>query len=135
MSRAVYVLLLAAITLGLGAVDSAWARGGWGCMNANLPPEQSAQLFDLKQQFINETAGLRKQMMVKTDRVGGLVAESYPRPKSDSSQAAGNQRLERSTPDEAYGFLGPAQATASARRHGHGLWPRQRHGHGAEPRL
>jgi hypothetical protein len=93
-------------------------------MNANLTPEQSAQLFDLKQQFMNETAGLRKHDDGQTDRVGGIVAESYTRPKSDSSQAAGNQRLERSTPDEAYGFLGPAQATASTRWHGFGLWPR-----------
>jgi Spy/CpxP family protein refolding chaperone len=30
-------------------------------MNANLTPEQSAQLVDLKQQFRNDTAGLRKR--------------------------------------------------------------------------
>ncbi len=66
------VSLLAVLGLSLGAVDSAWAQGGWGCTNANLTPEQSAQLFDLKQQFRNDTAGLRKQMMVKQTELAAL---------------------------------------------------------------
>ena len=37
------VVLLAALVISLGATDPAWARGGWGCMNANLTPEQSAK--------------------------------------------------------------------------------------------
>jgi len=32
------VSLLAVLGLSLGAVDAAWGRGGWGCMNANLTP-------------------------------------------------------------------------------------------------
>jgi Spy/CpxP family protein refolding chaperone len=71
--------LLAALGLSLGAADSAWARGGgWGCVNANVTPEQSAQLFDLKQQFRNDTAGLRKQMMVKRTELAALWRSPAP---------------------------------------------------------
>jgi len=52
------VFLLAGLGLSLGAVNPGWAQvGGWSCMNANVTPEQSAQLFDLRQQFLNGTAG------------------------------------------------------------------------------
>jgi zinc resistance-associated protein len=71
-------LLLAALVISLGAADSAWARGGWGCMNTNVAPEQSAQLFDLHQQFMNDTAGLRKQMMVKQTELAALWQNAAP---------------------------------------------------------
>jgi Spy/CpxP family protein refolding chaperone len=73
------IFLLAALGLSLGAVNPAWARGGgWGCMNANLTPEQSAQLFNLKQQFRNDTAGLHKQMMVKRAELAALWQSKTP---------------------------------------------------------
>ena len=72
------ISLLAALGLSLVAVDSAWAQGGWGGMNANLTPEQSAQLFDLRQQFMNDTAGLRKQMMVKRTELAALWQSATP---------------------------------------------------------
>ena len=71
-------LLLAALVISLGGADSAWAGGGWGCMNANVTPEQSAQLFDLKQQFMNDTAGLRKQMMVRRTELAALWQNATP---------------------------------------------------------
>ena len=75
----VTALLLVALVISMGAVDSAWARGGgWGCMNSNATPEQSAQLFDLKQQFMNDTAGLRKQMMVKQTELAALWQNATP---------------------------------------------------------
>jgi Spy/CpxP family protein refolding chaperone len=74
----VIISLLAALGLSLGAVDAAWARGGWGCMDENVTPEQSAQLFDLKQQFRNDTAGLRKQMMVKRTELAALWQSASP---------------------------------------------------------
>ena len=74
----VIISLLAALGLSLGAVDAAWARGGWGCMDANVTPEQSAQLFDLKQQFRNDTAGLRKQMIVKRSELAALWQSATP---------------------------------------------------------
>jgi Spy/CpxP family protein refolding chaperone len=82
ISKTVWVpaLLLAALVISLGAVDSAWARGGWGCMNTNVTPEQSAQLFDLQQQFMNDTAGLRKQMMVKRIELAALSQSTTPDP-------------------------------------------------------
>lgn len=82
------VLLLAVMTLSLGAADSAWARGGWGCMNANLTPEQSSQLFDLRQQFRNDTAGLRKQMMVKQTELAAL----WQNPTPDQTQIQAKQQ-------------------------------------------
>jgi len=74
----VIISLLAALGLSLGAVDATWARGGWGCMDANVTPEQSAQLFDLKQQFRNDTAGLHKQMMVKRAELAALWQSKTP---------------------------------------------------------
>jgi Spy/CpxP family protein refolding chaperone len=82
------VLVLAALVIGFGAVDSAWARGGWGYMNANLTPEQSTQLFDLKQQFMNDTAGLRKQMMVKRTELAAL----WQSPAPDQNQIQAKQQ-------------------------------------------
>jgi Spy/CpxP family protein refolding chaperone len=81
------VAVLAALVVGLVAVNSAWARGGW-CMNANLTPEQSAKLFDLKQQFTNETAGLRKQMMVKQTE----LAKLWQNPTPDQNQIQAKQQ-------------------------------------------
>ncbi|MHB8066668.1 MAG: Spy/CpxP family protein refolding chaperone [Desulfobaccales bacterium] len=80
--------LLAALILSLVTINPAWARGGWGCMNANLTPEQSAQLFDLKQQFMNDTAGLRKQMMVKRTELAAL----WQSPTPDQNQIQAKQQ-------------------------------------------
>ena len=71
------ISLLAALGLSLGAVNPAWAQGG-GCMNAAVTPEQSAQLFDLKQQFRNDTAGLRQQMQVKRTELAALWQGATP---------------------------------------------------------
>jgi zinc resistance-associated protein len=72
------LVLVAVLGLSLGAADPAWARGGWGFMNANVTPEQSAQLFDLKQQFRNDTAELRKQMMIKRTEMAALWQSETP---------------------------------------------------------
>jgi len=74
----VIISLLAVLGLSLAAVNPAWARGGGGGMNANLTPEQNAQFFDLKQQFRNDTAGLRKQMMVKRSELAALWQSATP---------------------------------------------------------
>jgi len=47
-------------------------------MNANVTPEQSAQLFDLRQKFMNDTAGLRKQMMIKRTELAALWQSATP---------------------------------------------------------
>ncbi len=82
------ISLLAALCLSLGAADAAWARGGWGCLNANLTPEQSAQLFDLRQQFMNDSAGLRKEMMVKRTEMAAL----WQNPTPDQNQIQAKQQ-------------------------------------------
>jgi Spy/CpxP family protein refolding chaperone len=72
-------ILLATLVVGLMSATSAYAfRGmGGGDMGGgkghgrgmrwmmNLSPEQVGQVFDLKQKFMNDTAELRKNMMVK----------------------------------------------------------------------
>jgi Spy/CpxP family protein refolding chaperone len=78
--------LLAVLGLSLGSVDAAWAQGRG--LNANLTPEQSAQLFDLRQQFRNDTAGLRQQMMVKRTELAAL----WQSPTPDKNQIQAKQQ-------------------------------------------
>lgn len=78
------------ILLGMGLVfvmmTASAQAGGWGdrCgggrggMNANLTPEQSAQVFDLRQQFMNDTVGLRKQMFEKRAELAALGRSGNP---------------------------------------------------------
>jgi len=83
------VLLSLALTMSLAA--SSWARpwgsgmGGMGCgmMGAtNLTPEQAGKLFDLKQKFKNDTADVRKQMMVKHAELAALWKAEKPDEKA-----------------------------------------------------
>jgi len=65
------MVLALALALSLSLAASAWAKGpmGPGGMGGpgmmNLTPEQAGKLFDLKEKFRTDTAGLRKDMMVK----------------------------------------------------------------------
>jgi len=91
------ISLLAALGLSLGAVNPAWAQDGdWGCMNANVTPEQSAQLFDLRQQFMNNTAGLRQQMMVKRTELTALWRSEAP----DQNQIQAKQQEIKALKDQ-----------------------------------
>jgi zinc resistance-associated protein len=89
------VVLALALSLGLAA--SSWARpfgggmgGGMGCgmgggmmMGAmNLTPDQAGKLFDLKQKFMNDTADVRKQMMVKHAELAALWKAEKPDEKA-----------------------------------------------------
>jgi zinc resistance-associated protein len=80
------VLLALALTVGLAA--SSWARpwgGGMGCgmMGAmNLTPDQAGKLFDLKQKFMNDTADVRKQMLVKHAELAALWKAQTPDEKA-----------------------------------------------------
>jgi len=78
-------VLALALTLGLAA--SSWARpgggmgGGMGCgmMGAmNLSPDQAGKFFDLKEKFHNDTASVRKQMMVKHAELAALWKAEKP---------------------------------------------------------
>jgi zinc resistance-associated protein len=80
------VVLALALTMGLAA--SSWARpggggmgGGMGCgmMGAmNLTPDQAGKLFDLKEKFRNDTAQVRKQMMIKHAELAALWKAEKP---------------------------------------------------------
>lgn len=48
----------------------------WGFMN--LTPEQAGQVFDLRQKFMNDTAELRKNMMVKGAELAQLWKAETP---------------------------------------------------------
>jgi Spy/CpxP family protein refolding chaperone len=82
----VMVALILALSLSLAA--AAWARPwGWGPghgrgMMMNLTPEQAGKLFDLKQKFMNDTAGLRKQMCVKRAELAALWKAEKPDEKA-----------------------------------------------------
>ena len=58
------LLLALALALSLGLAASVWAqpRGkGMGPGMKNLTPEQAGKIFDLKEKFHADTAGLRKK--------------------------------------------------------------------------
>jgi Spy/CpxP family protein refolding chaperone len=89
------VALALALTLGLAA--SSWAGpgggmgGGKGCgmMGAmNLSPDQAGKFFDLKEKFRNDTAAVRKQMMIKHAEFAALKkAEKPDQAAIDAKQA------------------------------------------------
>lgn len=63
-------LLALALVLSLGLAASAWSQPmgmgmGHGHGMMNLTPEQGGKVFDLKEKFRNDTASLRKDLMVK----------------------------------------------------------------------
>lgn len=82
----VVVLMVLALSLGLALTSSAspWGmkaprfhRGHWGKC-ANLTPEQAGKLFDLRQKFLDDTATLRKEMVVKRAELRGLWRSEKP---------------------------------------------------------
>jgi zinc resistance-associated protein len=77
------LLLALALVMSLSLATAAWARPwGWGHWAANLTPEQAGQLFDLRQKFLDETAGLRKQMVVKRAELRALWQADTPDEKA-----------------------------------------------------
>ncbi len=69
--KSLKTILLVTLIVGLAGATSAYAFRGMGCgmgmrgMMMNLTPEQAGQVFDLRQKFMNDTAELRKKLMVK----------------------------------------------------------------------
>jgi Spy/CpxP family protein refolding chaperone len=64
------LLLVLALALSLGLAASVWAQPmgkgmGPGPAMMNLTPDQAGKIFDLMEKMQAETAGLRKQLMVK----------------------------------------------------------------------
>ena len=71
------LLLVLALALSLGLAASVWAQPmgkgmGPGPGMMNLTPDQAGKIFDLMEKMQAETAGLRKQMMVKHAELAAL---------------------------------------------------------------
>jgi Spy/CpxP family protein refolding chaperone len=89
-------ILLVTLIVGLVGATSAYAfRGGMGGgmgmgmghgmgmhWMMNLTPEQAGQVFDLRQKFMNDTAELRKNMMVKRAELMQLWKAENPDEKA-----------------------------------------------------
>jgi zinc resistance-associated protein len=82
------VILLATLIVSLVGATSAFAYRGWGGAHGgkhwrmNLTPEQASQVFDLRQKFMNDTAELRKNMMVKRAELAQLWKAEKPDEKA-----------------------------------------------------
>jgi len=81
------LVMVLALALSLSLASSSWARprgggrgGGPGAMN--LSPEQAGKLFDLKHKFMNDTAEVRKQMVVKRAELKALWKAEKPDEKA-----------------------------------------------------
>lgn len=83
------ILLITLIVSLVGATSAFAFRGGWGGGHGgkhwrfmNLTPEQAGQVFDLRQKFMNDTAELRKNMMVKRAELAQLWKAEQPDEKA-----------------------------------------------------
>jgi len=77
----VSLLLVLALALSLGLAASVWAQPmskGMGQGMMNLTPEQAGKIFDLMEKMHGDTAGLRKQMMVKRAEMAALWQPEKP---------------------------------------------------------
>ena len=98
-------LLVLALALSLGLAASAWAQPmgkGMGPGMMNLTPEQAGKIFDLKEKMHADTAGLRKQMMVKHAELVALWKAEKPdqnaiQAKQQELTALGDQMQEKMT--------------------------------------
>lgn len=87
-SKKLTVTVLLALGIFLSLALTSWAQpwgmkghrghgGHWGKF-ANLTPEQAGKLFDLRQKFLDDTAGLRKDMVVKRAELRALWRAENP---------------------------------------------------------
>ncbi len=99
------LVLLLALSLSLTMAASSWARP-WGCGPGamNLTTEQASQLFDLKQKFMNDTAGLRKEMMVKRTELAALWRADNPDEKQILAKQKELNALKEQMQQKAVGF-------------------------------
>jgi Spy/CpxP family protein refolding chaperone len=74
---AVAALLVVAVALPAAAQPGR----GWG-PGPRLTPEQTAQVFELRQKFLNDTAALRKEMFVKRAELMALWQAETPDEKA-----------------------------------------------------
>jgi zinc resistance-associated protein len=127
------------VLISLTITASAWAGPRQKGMRLNLTPEQAAQVFDLRHQFMNDTADLRKQMFVKRAELGQLWKADKPdeaaiTAKQQELTALKSQLQEKATPMRLklkeiapelgeYGF-GPGMGFRGKGKRGPGMGPR-----------
>jgi Spy/CpxP family protein refolding chaperone len=80
-------LILLTLVLALGLAGTAWAQPkgkglGRGPGRMNLTKEQAGKLFDLKEKFHTDTAGLRKNMMLQRLEMRNLWRAATPDEKA-----------------------------------------------------
>jgi zinc resistance-associated protein len=68
--------------------DMGMGHHGFGMQAIQVTPDQAAKAFDMRQKFMNETADLRKQMMVKRAELGELWRAKDP----DKAKIAAKQK-------------------------------------------
>ena len=138
-TRKISLVAVLALSLTLGLAASSMARPGGmggGKMGAmNLTPDQAGKFFDLKEKFHNDTASVRKQMMIKRAELGVLQkAEKPDQAAIDAKQkevkALWEQMKEKRTAFQAEaGKISPELAKGFGRGkhggkgHGHGMGP------------
>jgi zinc resistance-associated protein len=77
----VSLLIVLALALSLGLAASVWAQPmgkGMGQGMMNLTPDQAGKIFDVMEKMHTDTAGLRKQMMVKRAEMAALWKAEKP---------------------------------------------------------
>ena len=79
------IILLVTLIVSLVGATSAFAYKGWGGgfkgkrgWFMNLTPEQAGKVFDLRQKFMNDTAEVRKNMMIKRAELAQLWKAEQP---------------------------------------------------------
>lgn len=80
--RVVPLFMAAALAFSMMAMDFASAQPGMGARGAALTPEQAQKIYDLRQQFLKETEGLRQQMFTKRNELNTLWAAENPDEKA-----------------------------------------------------
>ncbi len=107
-SRKKFLVLITLLILTLGLAGFSWAqpygmgdccgmagfgmgmgkKGGRGMAMMQMTPEQAGKAFDLHQKFMNDTAELRRQMMVKQAELAELWRAKDP----DQAKIAAKQK-------------------------------------------
>jgi zinc resistance-associated protein len=133
------VVVLLALTLTLGLAASSWARPfgggmGGGMMGAmNLSPDQAGKLFDLKEKFRNDTAEVRKQMMVKHAELAALWKAETPDEKAIVAKQKELTALRGQMTEKSVAFRLAARKIAPQLAQGRGMGWGMGHGGGMGP--
>ena len=137
--RKVSLRLVLALALSLGLAASVWAQPmgkGKGQGMMNLTPEQAGQIFDLMEKIHADTAGLRKQMMVKHAELAALWKAEKPDQNAIQAKQKELNALRDQMQEKMTAFQLEAKKIAPDFQYGHGYGhgSRTRHGYGPRPR-